>query len=150
MEISHSSYRTHPVHICPGLAIQQGHASLAQRLLELIQKTPQHPLISIDGFVGVEWSVFLAGLQTALAPAHLEIRWLSTEECLLPADQIEQHLQPFLTEDPVFGRLFHGRLEELWDADAAAALRSQVADRHCLTIVSGFGASLLAPDALQI
>lgn len=150
MEISQTSYDIYPVQIYPWLHIQQGYESLAHQFLTLIQETPRLTLISIDGFVGVEWSVFLMGLQTALAPAQMEICWLSTEECLLPADLIATRLTPFLTDDPVFGRLFHGHLEEFWDANAAAALRRRVKDRRCFTIVYGFGASLIAPDALQV
>jgi mannose-6-phosphate isomerase class I len=150
VEIFQSTYNTHPVHVFPWLAIQQGHTSLAERLLAFLRETPHLTRISLDGFVGLEWPTFISGLQAALASSRLEICWLSTEECLLPCEQIGAHLHPFLTDDPVFGRLFRGHLEELWDVDRVASFRRRLAESHCITIVYGFGASQLVPDALQV
>jgi mannose-6-phosphate isomerase class I len=142
-------YDTHPIHMFPWLAIQQGHTTLARQVCAFIQQAST-PIISIDGFVGLEWSVFIDGLQAALADLSVEVAWLSTESCLLPAEQIAAKLDTYLTDDPVFGRLFHGHLEELWDAEAVKFLRQRIERRACATIVYGFGSSRLVPDALQI
>ena len=142
-------YDTHPIHVFPWLSIQYGHTTLARQLSAFMQQTST-PIISIDGFVGLEWSVFIDGLQAALADLSVEVAWLSTDSCLLPADQIAANLDTYLTDDPVFGRLFHGHLEELWDAEAVKFLRQRVKRRACATIVYGFGSSLLVPEALQI
>lgn len=100
--------------------------------------------------MGLEWPVFIAGLQSALAASQPEICWLSTEACFLPAAQIAAKLETYLTDDPVFGRLFHGCLEDLWDAEQQGALRQSVERRVHATIVYGFGASLIALDGIQI
>lgn len=143
-------YDTHPIHVFPWLAIRQGHTTLAQQLCAFIQQASTPIIISIDGFVGLEWSAFIDGLQAALADLSVEVAWLSTESCLLPAEQIAATLDTYLTDDPVFGRLFHGHLEELWDAEAVQVLRQRIERRACPTIVYGFGASGIAPDALQV
>ena len=148
--MSHARYNTHPVHIFPQLALHQGHAALAQQLSDSIQDAAHPVLISVEGFVGLEWSAFIAGLQAALTPLCPDLCWLSTDVCLLPADQIAAKLNTSLTDDPVFGRLFHGHLEELWNTEVTEALRQQIADRRSPTIIYGFGASLIAPHALQI
>ena len=142
-------YDTHPIHVFPWLAIQQGHTTLAQQLFAFIQEASS-PIISIDGFVGLEWSPFIDGLQAALADLSVEVAWLSTAPCLLPVEQIATKLDTYLTDDPVFGRLFYGHLEELWDAEAVEVLRQRIERRTYPTIVYGFGASRLVPDALQV
>jgi mannose-6-phosphate isomerase class I len=150
LEHPRSTYETHPVHIFPWLALQQGHTTLAHKLLEYLETTAHPALISIDGFVGLEWPVFIAGLQSALAVSQRAISWLSTDMCFLPAEQIAAKLETSLTDDPVFGRLFHGGLEDLWDTERQEALCQSVEQREHVTIIYGFGASLIAPGGLQI
>lgn len=150
MEKFAARYNTHPTHTFPWLAIQHGHVSLAQQLRAFIQNAASSALISIDGFAGLEWSSFIGALQTALAPLCPDLCWLSTEVCLLSTDQIDAKLETYLTDDPVFGRLFYGHLEELWDPETTQALRQQVEDHQGPTIVYGIGASLIAPHAFQV
>ena len=143
-------YRTHPVHIFPWLAISTGHDALAADLRQRLADGDGPPRVVIDGFVGVQWDVFIGRLRDALARRDIRARWLSTEECFLPPPQIDGILAPTLTDDPVFGRLFHGRLEDLWDAERADAVRRDVAAYSAITIIYGYGASRLAPGGRQV
>ena len=143
-------YRTSPVHVLPGLEIAAGYDALAVAIRHRIEEAGPGALVAIDGFAGTRWSPFADNLRGALERAGVAARWLSTAGCFLPATRIEEILAPTLTADPVFGRLFRGHLEELWDAGRAVALRQELRARREPTIVYGFGASLLAESDLLI
>jgi mannose-6-phosphate isomerase class I len=143
-------YRLHPVHIFPWLDVRTGHDALAAELQRHVSNSNAPALVVIDGFVGVQWDRFIRGLRSALAQRGLDAHWVSTEACFLPPAQIDRVLAPVLTDDPVFGRLFRGRLEELWDPERANSVRREVAASQRLTILSGFGASCLATGGIQV
>jgi mannose-6-phosphate isomerase class I len=143
-------YRTYPVHIFPELGLQAGYVALVQEIQRALSEMPSTRHILIDGFVGVEWSVVIGYLQEAFEQCGLQARWLSTEECFLPPDQIVEILAPTLTEDPVFGRIFHGRLEELWDVQRKERLQDVVAQSRELTVLYGYGASLISSEGLRL
>ena len=138
-------YRTHPVHRFPWLQLAQGYTALAAYLLTEVREGV--PLVAIDGFSGIRWAPFIEALCQALRADNLEPLLIDAETCLLPEGEIEQLLRPFLTNDPVFGRLYHGHLDELWDETAATAARRRIAEAKAeLVIVYGCGAARLAPD----
>ena len=143
-------YRTHPVHIFPWLDVRAGYDALAAELERRRQGTSERALVVIDGFVGQQWNLFIDRLRAALDRLGVAANWLSTESCFLAAAEIDQLLTTALTDDPVFGRVFRGHLEELWDAGQVESMRQQVAARTGLTIVYGFGASLIASGGTQV
>ena len=121
-----AAYRTQPVHVFPWLNIQQGHTTLAQQLLDLLATMTQPTTIVIDGFVGIQWNLFIEQLRTEFEHHNASIQWLMTDTCFLPADQIKTIVAPSLTNDLVFGRLFRGHLEDLWNQEQIALLRQQL------------------------
>ena len=121
------TYRTHPVHVMPGFAVHEGYDALAADLQRRLERAGPRPLVVIDGFVGTRWDLFVAGLRAALERRGLTARWHSTAACFLCASRIEEILAPHLTDDPVFGRLWRGHLEELWDAGRVASRRGRPA-----------------------
>ena len=144
------AYRTHPIHIFPSLDIDKGYVTLAHELIQHLQRASTSALIVIDGFVGLQWHVFIDSLQVAIEAENIDVQWYSTASCFLPAEQINTLLAPTLTTDPVFGRLFRGHLEELWDTEQTAILRHNVRTRITHTFVYGFGASLIANGNVQV
>ncbi len=141
---SPASYRTHPIHIFPWLDVHMGHDALAEMLCQQVRSSPDRQLLVIDGFVGVQWEIFIAELRDALNQ-RTRTRWFSTEACFRPAHEIAELLAPSLTEDPVFGRLFHGHLKELWRTESVVELQKalETEDSGVLTIVYGCGASCI-------
>jgi len=126
-------YRTQPIHTMPDFTVGEGYEALAARVREHIAAAGPRPLIVIDGFVGTQWSAFIGRLRAALDGAGVAACWRSTADCFLPASRIDALLAPVLTDDPVFGRLYHGRLEEWWDAERVEALRRTALDRTTWT-----------------
>ena len=147
------AYRTHPVHRFDWLDIQKGHEALAARIHEYVTtarvKTVA-PLVALEGFIGVRWELFVNRLRDALADRGITGNWLATDTCFLHADRIDELLRPALTDDPVFGRLNRGHLEDLWDSTRVAERLTEVCERTELTFVYGYGASLLAADGLHV
>jgi len=120
-------YRTIPIHTLPWLSIHTGHDKLASALKRLLEEAGRSVRIVIDGFSGVQWETFIGCLRTELTRQGGPARWIATEHCLLSPERVDDLLAPFLTADPVFGRLFHGHLEVLWDKGRVAALKADVA-----------------------
>jgi mannose-6-phosphate isomerase class I len=143
-----STYSTYPVHVFPWLEVDRGYDALAADLKHRIREIEVPGLVAIEGFVGLRWDLFVNRLRTALEHRGVTARWLSTEVCFLPASQIDQMLAPTLTDDPVFGRLFRGHLEDLWHGERVDAVRCEVENRSQLTVVYGFGASRVASGGI--
>ncbi len=151
MESSASStYRTHPVQLFSWLTIETSYSILAQTLVQAVNRSAGPKIIVLDGFVGVRWQNFIGCLRDAFASC--EQRWLSTESCFRPAREIEQLLATSLTQDPVFGRIFHGNLQDLWLPEQQARLQTAVeeGDDNCITFIYGFGASLITPEGIHV
>jgi len=99
-------YRTIPIRTLPWLSIHTGHDYLASALKQLLGETRGPARIVIDGFSGVQWGTFIGCLRTELTRQGVPARWISTEHCLWPPERVDDLVAPFLTADPVFGRLF--------------------------------------------
>ncbi|MBA2677902.1 MAG: class I mannose-6-phosphate isomerase [Ktedonobacteraceae bacterium] len=149
---SSSAYRTHPVQLFPWLSLETGYSVLAQTLFYAVNQVAGPKIIVLDGFVGVRWQNFMACLRDALKDCGQEVRWLSTEPCFRPAREIEQLLTTSLTQDPVFGRLFHGDLQDLWLPEQQARLQTMAEDAHSdrITLVYGLGASLITSKGIHV
>lgn len=174
-QASDVTYRTHPVHRVAGLAIASGYAALAAEISDLRRRVAL-PIVVIDGFVGVQWEEFAVRLRAALdeqaghtghasrsageaAPvgtfdkaAHAtpgEIEWSPTADLFAQPREIERLLASYLTDDPVFGRLYHGQLPELWYPERVDTLRERIAERTGCAIVYGYGASLVVDGDLR-
>jgi hypothetical protein len=83
-----SAYRTHPVQSFPWLTIDTSYTILAQALFQAANQLAGPKIIVIDGFIGVRWLDFIAHLRAAFGNCEQELRWLSTESCFRPTDEI--------------------------------------------------------------
>jgi mannose-6-phosphate isomerase class I len=147
-----TTYRTHPVHAFPWLRVDEGHHALVASLNQMVSEAPDAGLIVIDGFVGLPWDTFISSLQAAFEQDTQLVCWHSTEGCFRTAPEIHALLETSLTMDPVFGRIFHGTLEELWVPEKVAELQEVLAKREdgSLTILYGFGASLISSAGIRV
>ncbi|GER89865.1 mannose-6-phosphate isomerase [Dictyobacter vulcani] len=150
MSVNASVYRTEPIHVFPELQIKSGYAHLARQIFTRLQDNYSTLVVSVDGFVGLPWTPFITRLRTALEGLGVEVKWFSTDSCLLPEERLDQVLESYLTDDPVFGRLYHGTLAELWDESAVAQLRTGLEKSGGIRIVYGYGASLFVPQGLHV
>ena len=67
-----------------------------------------------------------------------------SSEVLKSSAEIENMLAPFLTDDPVFGRMSGVRIEDFLDSGKLARIRDQINKAEGRVLVIGTGAALLA------
>ncbi len=100
-------------------------------------------VIAVECYPGVLEEVERA-LVAQLRPSEL----VRASEALLAPAELESIVQPYLTDDPVFGRMNTLEVEDLWDPARASALRNRAGEKRTgLTLVIGTGAALIAPQA---
>jgi len=72
---------------------------------------------------------------------------ISTEDLLLPPAELEQHVAPILTDDPVFGVMNEVEIEDFFEPEALRLARLQLQEAQGkVTLIVGTGASLIAPS----
>lgn len=105
------------------------------------KRVAAHPIVIIDGFIGVFWSDLRARLDKALKGLGTEAAWIDVAHMLKPETEIEALIEPFLGgDDPLFGTRFTGDLRDFFDSEALAASRPNMS-ADC-TILYGCGAAL--------
>src|SRR6266516_2539070 len=110
-----TAYRTHPVHTFPWLRLESGYHALVEYIATAVGRSGATTRVVIDGFSGVRWMPLMDALVDQLRRSGLEPRCFSTGVCFRPELDLKHMLQPLLTDDPVFGRLFRGHLSEMWE-----------------------------------
>lgn len=104
----------------------------------------QFAVLCVECYPGVFLDEAQRGLASVLNIAHI----LSTEDLLLSPAEIEQKLAPYLTDDPVFGRMNRLTIQDFFDPQKLEAARDRVA-AHLASgasetlLVLGTGASLI-------
>ncbi len=100
-------------------------------------------VVCIECYPGVIVSHIEEFVRRDLNPSIL----ILTDQALRPQNEIENIVQPFLTDDPVFGLMNDLRLQDLFDPRGFEQLRSELRQASSgVRIVLGTGASLFAPD----
>jgi hypothetical protein len=90
-------------------------------------------VIAVECYPGVLLEEGERALAEQLRPAAL----VRSGEALRPPAELERMVRPFLTDDPVFGRMNELEVEDLWEPSRAAELRRQVSEEcRGLTLVS--------------
>jgi mannose-6-phosphate isomerase class I len=144
----------HHERTAPGLyniypAYPLGEGKIEHGFLQLASHLIAHPLIVIDGDVGVLWDHVQEQLDQALQSLGVHPSWISITQALRPAQEIDMLLEPFLGgNDPIFGKRFLGTLTDFFDA---RSLMPKTGDGQSeMTIYYGTGAALVAEDAYLV
>ncbi|GBC98237.1 putative mannose-6-phosphate isomerase GmuF [bacterium HR17] len=135
-------YDPYPAFPVGASCFQVGYDALARALA-------QQRFVLLDGEVGVFWNILREQLQVAFQRLGISVRWHNVAEALKPAAEIERLLAPFIgNDDPVFGRLYDGRLADFFDVAKLATFRPDPSSM--LTIVYGCGAALVPYDGYLV
>lgn len=136
-----------PEHRLPEGVLRQGYTSLADAVADGMTRGLR--VLAVDGYHGVDFEAFRAGLAQALAARGVEAGWHAMEGCLKQADTLREELTPFLGgDDPIFGHIWPLGIEPYFQPKALAELRVKTAmargrQQGSLTVVYGTGAALL-------
>jgi mannose-6-phosphate isomerase len=106
-------------------------------------------VIGIDGYEGTDWPPAISALESALDASGVAATFLDARRCRKTKDELDAILQPYLGDDPVFGRLYKKGMKSLFDPDKLEALRAQIrqraragSDGPCAIVCYGTGALL--------
>ncbi len=115
-------------------------AALQQSLQRSIVKA--RSVVCIECYPGVILKQ-LDALIELLRPSSV----IRSEYFFKPANSVDQMVEQFLGDDPVFGRMNGLQIEDYFDTAQLAAAQAAVRQNEGLIVVVGTGATLLAPDA---
>ncbi|MBT2621713.1 class I mannose-6-phosphate isomerase [Chryseobacterium sp. ISL-6] len=128
----------------PVVEIQDHHCmagweNIAEQLKRDIPK-----IIAVECYPGVFVEEIITSLQKFLNPQLL----VNTQQAMKSEHEIAAMVQPYVTDDPVFGYIAPLKLEDYFDPSTIAEFQNQIADINGCTVVVGPGATLLAkkPD----
>jgi mannose-6-phosphate isomerase class I len=124
-------------------ACVQGWAAVADRLRRAIaERAAGKTVLVVECYTGVDEEMVLRELGARLSPALT----LHAADAMLPSDEIDALVKPFLREDdPVFGFLCGLTLPQFFDSAKLDRLRSQVQGvRQGVVLIVGCGASQIA------
>ena len=76
--------------------------------------------------------------------------FLDMKSVFLGEAEMNEAMKPWLTDDRVFGRMFFGSVSDFFDPDALDKARKEVSRTEGLTVIYGFGASLIARADLVV
>jgi mannose-6-phosphate isomerase class I len=118
-----------------------GWPAIARALQEFIHDNSS--VVCIECYPGV-FTDKIDALIDLLRPTSI----IRTETLFKSADCIEQMVEQFLGDDPVFGRMNGIQIEDYFDPTKFAAARARVQPENAgLHLVAGSGATLVAPEA---
>ena len=124
--------------IYPSFELSQG--SIEKGYLKLAEALSSHSQICIDGYLGIDWDVFIQGLTLALKAFNVPCLCFNVSSAYKKEQEIEEMVTPYLGgEDPLFGSLHPGNLLDFLDLNKLKNIR---ASGNCLSILYGTGAAL--------
>lgn len=144
-----SSYDKSPVTlITSGGPAWQGYADICGELKRAISKAAdQSMVISIECYPGVRQEEILLSLIKLLAPALV----IHADDAAMATSDITAKMQPFLTDDRVFGFRYPFVFEDFFIPAKLAEMRKRIEEEKTgLVVVYGVGATLVHPGDILI
>ncbi|MDR3791889.1 MAG: class I mannose-6-phosphate isomerase [Terracidiphilus sp.] len=124
----------------PGVDLEEARAGLEGLLIR-----PIHTVLSSHPFPQKDAEMDGARCVGATASGAAGMTAICAERALKAKEMLEAYLEPWLGDDPVFGRMREWQLGELFDAGHVEALRASIAvARGPVVVVYGAGAALVA------
>lgn len=127
-----------------GYSCTTGWDSIAEKILATINlsKKERH-LITVECYHGVYTNEIIDNLKTLDEVTKV----IDSKEALLSPEEINNLVQQYVTDDPVFGFMSPLMLKDFFDLKKIAALQEEISShKYGTTIVIGVGASLIAPQ----
>ena len=108
---------------------------------------PRKRWIALDGYTGCDWPAIRAEVDKLPSVRSPQCLFVDAASCLRSARELDRMLAPSLPKgDPLFGRVFRGRLASFFDPRKLRMLSARTRSRSEPVVVCyGSGASLLRP-----
>jgi mannose-6-phosphate isomerase class I len=132
--VPQNQYDIYPTHDLGSGLISDDFRALARRLAGKKQ-------VIVDGYVGVRFDLFVQELNRALCDEGVRPLWWSVDATLLPAEEIDRKIAPFLGgDDPIFGFRTSLGLGDFFDEERLCSIKPDPASD--MNIIFGSGAAL--------
>jgi mannose-6-phosphate isomerase class I len=96
--------------------------------------------ITIDGYSGVYWDIFLDRLNAEFIKKGIHVNWVNINEALKPENVINEIIAPAMGgDDPLFGKIYEGDITDFFDAGKLSSLKPI---EGSVNIIYGCGAAL--------
>ncbi len=110
---------------------------------EILQTLKQHMndgryILTVDTYPGVNEEEVMNQFRQ-FKPNH----FIFTKDLFLSEEEMTKKMYPYLTDDRVFGKMFYGSVTDFIDRDKLEKAKEEVMQSDGLTIIFGFGASLV-------
>ncbi len=140
-----SNFDKFPEVIVHGYNGAMGWNEIAQELTSRIQSLSKNQLVlKLECYHGVLIDPVIDQLKLIFPEAVL----VDVSTALLPSEELEKKVYPFVTDDPVFGYLSPLTMADFYDARALESLAETARTNAApITIIYGTGASLVPLDA---
>jgi mannose-6-phosphate isomerase class I len=115
-------------------------SNIVQKLQTSITATAS--IICIECYPGV----FLEEIKDVFSQAFNSSRIIDTRDYMRSPEEIDQMLQGYLTDDPVFGRMNHLRLEHFFNEEKLKSERQSLKDSRSTVFIIGTGATLITEN----
>lgn len=125
-----------------------GWENIGLRLREAISaRGGRRTILAVECYPGVNVEQIRCALSQALRPALV----VDSAEAMLTPDRVDDLVQPFVGDDPVFGFLSGLTLGQFLDPEKLTILAERVAAaEHGVVLVVGVGAALVAPADIVV
>lgn len=90
-------------------------ASIAQTLAADIDRLNRPAVLAIDGYKGTQFAALVDPLRRKLAEAGIDVSVFNIQHVFHPQSHIQRMIRETLTDDPCFGRVYDGQLEDFMD-----------------------------------
>jgi mannose-6-phosphate isomerase class I len=100
-------------------------------------------VLCIECYPGVHVEELEHSITKAFEPSHV----FRSSEVLKSPEELEKMLSPFLTDDPVFGRMNGLRIDDFMDPGKLARVRDHISNAEGRLLVIGTGAAALVSQA---
>ncbi len=126
--------------------LQQVSDRLAAEARRRLETKQSRVTICLDGYVAADWRPLVNLVVGVLKKQRVKVTVFDVAACYKSSEELDEmltdNLAQDLEQDPVllFGKLFHGGYETLFDAAKLAELKQQLSFNHGVNIVFGAGA----------
>jgi mannose-6-phosphate isomerase class I len=106
-----------------------GFGSFVGESIQRILETRDTPcIIGLDGYTGTDWQTVKGQLENSFDEKRISYDFVNVEDCRLPEDQLRDLLDPYLGDDPVFGRIYKNDLATLYDLAKVKSLKARLSE----------------------
>lgn len=151
MRKTYGNYDKYPAKQIVGYAAWQGYEAITAQLRERValpeETKRDHPyIITVETYTQVDGQEIITGMQKN----GLRASFFCAEDCTVSDEEYCGRIQPFVTEDRVFGVMNTLNISDFYCPDKIAAMREKIWQTKGTAVVYGVGASLVVDGDLLI